>query len=615
MVAMAYLIGQSLGRYHILAQVGEGGMAVVYKAYDTRMETDVAVKIIRTENLTLGTMDRTLKRFEREAKSLARLTHPNIVKVMDYGEFEGQPYLVMPYLPGGTLKAMLGKPIPWQEAINILIPIAHALGYAHEHNIIHRDIKPANILITEKGQPMLSDFGVAKLLDAEETMELTGSAVGIGTPEYMAPEQGNSKTIDHRADIYSLGVVFYEMVTGRKPYVADTPLAVLIKRASEPLPRPGKFVPGLPQTVENVLLKVLAKEPKDRYQSMGDFVHALEGLTAGRAFSKAKAKEKKIHEQRSEVTLPAIPRKIWISIGLAGLVIGLFAVLSKPLSALTAQVVATSTPSSAPTSTNSPTPVSTSRPIFTNTPTFTDTPEATTTSEFSIGSTMIGDDGMILVFVPAGEFTMGSEVNSAEKPIHIVTLKAFWIDQTEVTNARYAKCVDAGICKPPILTFDFDNSDYANHPVVYVNWDKAKTYCLWAGRDLPTEAQWEKAARGTGAFTYPWSNETPNKTLLNYNSNIGGTSKVASYKSGRNPYRAYDMAGNVWEWVNDWYSDTYYQSSPTSNPTGPDSGQYRILRGGSWGSIDLNVRSAFRGRYDPSRDMDDIGFRCARSLP
>ena len=163
---MTNLIGQSLGRYHILEQLGEGGMAVVYKAYDTRLESDVAVKVIRTENLPQSGMDRALKRFEREAKALAKLTHSNIVKVLDYGEYEGKPYLVMPFLPGGTLKEQLkGKPMPWQEAARLLIPIARALAYAHSEGMIHRDVKPSNILITKTGDPMLTDFGIAKIID------------------------------------------------------------------------------------------------------------------------------------------------------------------------------------------------------------------------------------------------------------------------------------------------------------------------------------------------------------------------------------------------------------------------------------------------------------------
>jgi serine/threonine protein kinase len=148
--------------------------------------------------------------------------------------------------------------------------------------MIHRDVKPANILLTESGQPMLSDFGIAKVLETtDETGTLTGTGVGIGTPEYMAPEQGLGRGVDHRADIYSLGVVFYELVTGRKPYTADTPMAILLKQASEPLPRPKQFVRDLPEGVEKILFKALAKDPKDRFQSMGDFAVALEKLTGG----------------------------------------------------------------------------------------------------------------------------------------------------------------------------------------------------------------------------------------------------------------------------------------------------------------------------------------------
>jgi branched-chain amino acid transport system substrate-binding protein len=280
---MSNFIGQSFGRYHILAQLGEGGMATVFKAYDTRLESDVAVKVIRTENLPQSGVERALKRFEREAKALARLTHPNIVPIIDYGEYEGIPYLVMKYLPGGTLKQTLkGQPMPWQAAASLLIPMARALDFAHRQGMVHRDVKPSNILITSDGEPMLTDFGIAKIIDDEVTMDLTGTSATVGTPEYMAPEQVVSKTVDHRADIYSLGIVFYEMLTGRRPFQADTPMAVLFKHASDPLPRPSQFVSDLPEEVEKVLYKALAKKPEDRYQTMGEFALALERLAHGK---------------------------------------------------------------------------------------------------------------------------------------------------------------------------------------------------------------------------------------------------------------------------------------------------------------------------------------------
>jgi Tol biopolymer transport system component len=274
-----HLIGQDLGRYHILEQLGQGGMAVVYKAFDTSLERPVALKVILPYR---EHSERFLVRFRREARALAKLSHPNILKIFDYGEYENQPYLVMEYIPGGTLAQRLkGKPIPWQEAAQFLARIARALETAHEQGIIHRDVKPSNILLANGREPMLSDFGIAKLIENdEETADLTGSGVGIGTPEYMAPEQGLGRA-DERADIYALGVVFYEMVTGHRPYQADTPMAIMLKKNTEPLPRPTQYVPSLPSAVENTLIKALARDPQHRYPNMSAFAAALEGLTVG----------------------------------------------------------------------------------------------------------------------------------------------------------------------------------------------------------------------------------------------------------------------------------------------------------------------------------------------
>lgn len=279
---MSNLIGQSLGRYRILDQLGEGGMATVYKAFDTRLERDIAIKVIRRGAFPPEQLERILMRFEQEARLIAKLSHPNIVKLLDYGVYEGSPYHVLEYIPAGTLKKLLeqraGKQMPWREAARLLLPIAQALEYAHEHKIIHRDIKPSNILLTEKGQPILSDFGIAKPLDIEATHTLTGAGVGIGTAAYMSPEQGLGKKIDGRTDVYSLGIVYYELITGRTPFTADTPQAVIDKQIHDPLPRPAQYVTGLPEKVEHLLLKALAKAPENRYPGMGAFVKALEAL-------------------------------------------------------------------------------------------------------------------------------------------------------------------------------------------------------------------------------------------------------------------------------------------------------------------------------------------------
>ena len=270
------LIGRNLGRYHIVDSLGQGGMATVFKAYDTTLERYVAVKVIRTDMDELGEGE-FIKRFKREATALAQLDHPYILKVLDYGEQDGIPYLVMPFVPGGTLKQKMGKPISYQEAASLLAPIARALEYAHKQKIIHRDVKPANILITEAGAPLLSDFGIAKMLSSSGSTQLTATGVGIGTPDYMAPEQWAGQ-VEPRTDIYSLGIVFYEMVTGHRPFTADTPAAVLIKHLRDPLPHPSVFVPDLPDPVIQVLFKALDKELDNRFQDMGLFAAALEKL-------------------------------------------------------------------------------------------------------------------------------------------------------------------------------------------------------------------------------------------------------------------------------------------------------------------------------------------------
>ncbi len=220
-----------------------------------------------------------------------------------------------------------------------------------------------------------------------------------------------------------------------------------------------------------------------------------------------------------------------------------------------------------------------------------------------------------MVYVPEGEFLMGSadsdpDAGSDEKPQHTVYLDAFWIDKTEVTNAAFALCVQAGACQ----TTGADFSEKPNHPVVAVSWNDAAAYCEWAGRRLPTEAEWEKAARGTDGRIYPWGDGAPDATLLNYNGNIGGTTEVGSYPDGASPYGALDMAGNVWEWANDWYDSSYYSNSPSENPQGPSTGDARVLRGGSWVNEARNVRVSNRGRgYPDYRFVGSGGFRCSFS--
>jgi formylglycine-generating enzyme required for sulfatase activity len=196
--------------------------------------------------------------------------------------------------------------------------------------------------------------------------------------------------------------------------------------------------------------------------------------------------------------------------------------------------------------------------------------------------------------------------------VHTVYLDAFYIDRTEVTNAQYRACVEAGACSQPHDTGWYNDPNRAEHPVVYVDWNQANAYCRWAGKRLPTEAEWEKAARGTDGRTYPWGNSDPDCNKANYGDCVGDKTAVGSYPAGASPYGALGMAGNVCEWVADWYDLGYYSQSPTRNPPGPDSGEERGLRGGSWVFLPGLCRNAVRGWAAPDDQHDVVGFRCAR---
>ena len=235
-------------------------------------------------------------------------------------------------------------------------------------------------------------------------------------------------------------------------------------------------------------------------------------------------------------------------------------------------------------------------------------------------STVRAVDGMTMVYIPAGTFKMGSDTGGDnEKPVHDVNLDAFWIDRTEVTNAQYARCVSAGKCADPSETKSatrssyYGDSQYADYPVIFLSWDDANNYCTWAGGQLPTEAQWEYAARGPEGYTYPWGNDEPNDTLLNHNLDVGDTATVGSYPAGASWVGALDLAGNVGEWVQDWYG--LYSSSAQTNPTGPTSGTYRVLRGGAWSYYAANNSMAYRMYVFPDDSFDNLGFRCAAAGP
>lgn len=266
---MPDLVGKTIGQYQILEQVGQGGMATVYRGHQPSMNRYVAVKVLSP---SLAEDETFVKRFRQEAQAIAQLEHPHILPIYDYGEQDGLIYMVTRYIDSGTLKDRLTRHYSPQEAQRIIGPIAEALDYAHSQGIVHRDVKPSNILIDPRGQPLLTDFGIAKMMEA--TANLTGSGV-IGTPTYISPEQAQGQTIDGRSDIYALGVVLYEMLIGTPPYEAETPVAVVMKHITDPPPAPRLKRPDLPAEIEKIVLKALAKNPDHRYQRAGELSAAL----------------------------------------------------------------------------------------------------------------------------------------------------------------------------------------------------------------------------------------------------------------------------------------------------------------------------------------------------
>jgi serine/threonine protein kinase len=268
----------TLGKYRILEPLGRGGMAQVYKAYHPPLDRYVAVKILRSD---LVESSEFLARFRSEAHAVSGLRHANIVQVFDFDMQDDYYYMVMELLEGDTLRTLLNnyrvrnQRMPLIQVVSILKDALSGLAYAHAEGIIHRDLKPANIMLTKKGQAVLSDFGIAQIVGSTQH---TVSGALMGTLNYMAPEQGFAGTCDRRSDIYSLGIVLYEMLTGYTPFDADTPLAILMKHLNDPLPLPTQVDPELPPSFEAIVLKALAKDPDDRFQSAEEMSRALEGI-------------------------------------------------------------------------------------------------------------------------------------------------------------------------------------------------------------------------------------------------------------------------------------------------------------------------------------------------
>ena len=329
---MSFNIGENVGPYRIMEQLGQGGMASVYKAYHASLDRYVALKVLHPA----FHQDQTFTaRFQREARVVARLEHPNIVPIYDYSEHESRPFLVMKYIEGDTLKARLNRgPLTSEEIEKVVISVGSALAYAHKQGILHRDIKPSNVMIAKDGTMYLADFGLARIAEAGESTMSSDSI--MGTPQYISPEQAiGKKDLDAGTDIYSFGVMLYEMVVGQVPFSADTPFSIIHDHIYTPLPLPRKVNPNVPEPVQRVLLKALAKDRLDRYSSTEELVNAFKEAWAdagvpmqGTAIIMASTAQKEKAGSKDQFASPEVnstvkksPVKkrspwIWVGIGL-----------------------------------------------------------------------------------------------------------------------------------------------------------------------------------------------------------------------------------------------------------------------------------------------------------
>ena len=651
----------TLGKYELLEKLGEGATSDVYRARDTTLGREVALKVLKP---ALVADAGAFERFAKEAQAAAGLFHPNIATVLDMGAANGRYFIAMRYFPGQSLDKILKSsgPLSWEETLRLAGQIGSALDYAHEQGFLHRDVKPANIIRTPKGEFILTDFGLTRAMMSTGMTSHTGAV--LGTPAYIAPEVWNGQAAVPSTDQYALACVVCESLTGQALFAGNTPQAIITRHLINGPEFPASWPPDVPDGLSDVLRRALSMNPAQRYSNMAAFsATCVARITpsskpvvavSAPVFQPA---PRPLPAQQKDTTAWPMTDLLAIGVLVCIIILGGGWMLRQLMSAPVTQVpIATQTlkPTvipSLPTATQTALPTATPVPP---TPTLIPPTEtlipASPTPTLGIGSTMISElDGMIMVYVPAGEFEMGSNNGQAnEKPVHKVYLDAFWIDQTEVTNSMFRKFVDAtgyqteAESKGKSWIFDMtkkswvlvDGADwqhpkgpdsnlaeFPNYPVVQVSWNNAQAYCEWARRSLPTEAEWEKAARGQDGYVYPWGNQKPDGNLLNFaDSNLSVnwsaksiddgykfTAPVGFYPEGASPYGALDMAGNVWEWVSDWYDA--YPGNVTSDANFGT--KYHVIRGGAWSDVENGVRSTIRFKNAANSRDDHIGFRCA----
>lgn len=597
-----------VNRYEIESMLGQGGMGAVYRAQDQSLKRAVAIKERAPDpNGTEQGMAQARSQFRREAQILAQLSHPNLPHIYDYFSDADHEYIVMDLVDGENMHHLIQTRGAQPEALVLswTRQLLDALVYLHARNVIHRDIKPHNLILTSDQRIVLVDFGLVKLMDPERPSTLT-LLRGVGTPEY-APLEQYSREVGHtdpRSDIYSLGATLYTLLTGKPP--ADVHTRLL--RAEE-WRSVRDLNPSISFGTESIVEKALGLYPQQRYQTALDMLHAF-------GFSPARHFDAPLLAPHPGAAIVPGPPSIQETL----------TEHSRDASHHAPPVI--DIPPLHPVATSLPVdvvPVARHRSVESNVTLTQGERTQVLGAKSKLGLTLIRGIlrmqiglGKYIEFVrvPAGKFFMGStpqddpHLNSDETPYHAVELGEYWISRVPITVAQYT--VFTNVTNQP-APFDFPQK--SEHPITNVSWYDAMVFCRWASDltvkqvRLPTEAEWEKAARGSDGRIYPWGDEFDASRLNCSDSKSTNTTPVGKFPEGASPFGALDMAGNVWEWVSDWYKPDYYHTAPSTNPQGPETGHYKALRGGAWFSDSVHVRAADRTHFNPENQYDYVGFR------
>ena len=653
-----------IGKYPITRRLGKGNMGEVWLGTHPDLGIPVAIK---TLPMFLVADDATYaRRLEREARTAAKVDSDHVVRIHDCGSAKDVHFLVMEYVDGGTVWELMEKEgglLAPERALQITVGVAEGLKAAGEFGIVHRDIKPDNIMLDSSGVPKLADLGLAKQIKEVGATTIssgtTTTGVLMGTPSYMAPEQAqDSARVDPRADIYSLGVTFYHMTTGCLPYMASTPVGVLIKHARHPLPHPKARKPDLPDNICAVICKMLEKDPRERYQSAAELLEDLYRIHYGNApVEKLRAARTTGNvTMEPDDTGPLDPedefavlrglgrsRPLWpfavatgvLLVLLAGLLtlLGFAAVRQKARDEAHVGVQPSEAVGQHATKRGGP-PAAAETQM--GVATALDSPEPGR-------HWVVPGLNMLFRAVAAGSFEMGlgepgDQGESARHPVRLS--RPFWMGSVEVTQAIFGAFAEESGHRTAAETrgwgssFDYDKGEWVqqkgacwrnvfpgkDRPVVCVSWSDASAFCVWltareraGGRlpeghvyRLPTEAEWEYCCRGGAPAGDAERDELGQQAWFSANS-ARETHRVGTKQP--NGWGLHDMRGNVWEWCHDWHAP--YPVAAATDPRGPDNGTQRVVRGGGWGSSSASCCSTHRLRFAPSFAVFNLGFRVA----